>query len=46
MDKVRDKRWDEHNKMEAYSETYVSPTQIPGPMRLQTESQDAYRLRF
>jgi hypothetical protein len=30
MDKVLDKRRDEHNKMEAYSETDASPTQIPG----------------
>jgi hypothetical protein len=33
MVKVLDKRWDEHNKMEAYSETDASPTQIPGPVR-------------
>jgi hypothetical protein len=38
MDKVLDKRWDEHNKMEAYSETDVSQTQILGPVRLQIEA--------
>jgi hypothetical protein len=38
MDKVRDKRRDEHNKMEAYSEMDASPTRIPGPVCLQIES--------
>jgi hypothetical protein len=46
VDKVLDKRRDERNKMEAYSETDVSPTQIPGPVRLQIESQNAYELGF
>jgi hypothetical protein len=38
MDKVLDKRQDEHNKMETYSETDASPTQILGPVSLQIES--------
>jgi hypothetical protein len=46
VDKVLDKRQGEHNKMETYSETDASPTQIPGPVRLQIESQNAYGLRF
>jgi hypothetical protein len=29
VDRVLDKRRDEHNKMETYSETDASPTQIP-----------------
>jgi hypothetical protein len=39
---VLDKRRDEHNKMEAYSDTDVSPTRITGPVHLQIEAQDAY----
>jgi hypothetical protein len=46
VDKVLDKRRDEHNKMEAYSETGASPTWIPGPVRLQIESRDVYGVRF
>jgi hypothetical protein len=46
VDKVLDKRRDERNKMEAYSETDVSPTRIPGPVRFQIESQNAYELGF
>jgi hypothetical protein len=46
MDKVLDKRRDEHNKMETYSETDVSPSWIPGPMRLQIEVQSAYGFGF
>jgi hypothetical protein len=46
VDKVRDQRWDEHNTMEAYSETEASPTRIPGLVHLQIEAQDAYGLRF
>jgi hypothetical protein len=32
--------------MEAYSKMDASPTQIPGPVHLQIEAQDAYELRF
>jgi hypothetical protein len=46
VDKVLDKRRDKHNKMEAYLETDASPTPILGPVHLQIEAQDAYRLRF
>jgi hypothetical protein len=46
MEKVLDKRQDEHNKMEAYSEMGARPTRISGPVRLQIEAQDAYRDRF
>jgi hypothetical protein len=46
VDKVLEKRQDKHNKMEAYSEMGVSLTRISGPVRLQIESQDAYRVRF
>jgi hypothetical protein len=46
VDHVLDKRWDEHNKMEAYLKTDASPTQIPGLVRLQIEGQDAYGLGF
>jgi hypothetical protein len=46
VDKVLDKRRDEHNKMEVYSETDVSPIQIPGPVSLQIESQHAYGHQF
>jgi hypothetical protein len=41
VDKVWDKRQDEHNKMEAYSEMDVSPTRIPGPLRHKIEAQGA-----
>jgi hypothetical protein len=40
MDKVLDKRWDEHKKLEAYSKTDASHTQIPGPVCLQIEGQN------
>jgi hypothetical protein len=43
---VLDKRRDEHNKIEAYSEMDAGPTQIPGPVCLQIEAQDQYILRF
>jgi hypothetical protein len=46
VDKVRDQRRDEHIMMEAYSETEASPTQIPGPVHLQIEAQDAYGFKF
>jgi hypothetical protein len=46
VDKVLDKRWGEHNKMETYSETDASPTQIPGPVHLQIEIKNTYGLRF
>jgi hypothetical protein len=46
VDKVLDKRRDEHNKIESYSETDASPTQILGLVHLQIEAQDAYRLGF
>jgi hypothetical protein len=46
VDKVLDKRRDEHNKMEVYSETDASPIQIPGPVSLQIESQHAYGHQF
>jgi hypothetical protein len=46
VDKVLDKRWDEHNKMETYLETDASPAQIPGPVCLEIEAQDAYKLGF
>jgi hypothetical protein len=46
VDKVLDKRQDDHNKMETYSETDASPTQIPGPVHLPIKAQNAYRLRF
>jgi hypothetical protein len=42
MDKVLDKRRDEHNKMETYMEMDVSPTRIPGPVQLQIEAYNAY----
>jgi hypothetical protein len=44
LDKIRDAY--EDNKMEAYSETDVSPTWILGPMHLRIEAQDAYGLGF
>jgi hypothetical protein len=43
---VWDQRQDEHNMMEAYSETKMSPTRILGPMYLQIESHDTYGLGF
>jgi hypothetical protein len=46
MDKVWDQRRDEHNTLEAYSEMEASPTWILGPVHLQIEAQDTYRLRF
>jgi hypothetical protein len=46
VDKVLDKRQDENNKMETYSEKDASPTRIPGLVRLQIEAQDAYGLVF
>jgi hypothetical protein len=46
VDKVLDKRQDEHNKMETYSEMDVSPIWIPGLVHLQIEAQDAYGLIF
>jgi hypothetical protein len=46
VDKVLDNRRDEHNKMEAYSETDASPTRIPGLVCLQIEAWDAYGLGF
>jgi hypothetical protein len=46
VDKVLDTRRDDHNKMEAYSETGASPTQISGSMRLQIEAQNVYGIGF
>jgi hypothetical protein len=46
VDKVLDKRRDEHNKMEVYTETGASPTRIPRPVHLQIEAQDVSGLRF
>jgi hypothetical protein len=46
VDKVLDKRQDEHNKMETYSEMDASPTRIPGPVHLQIEAQGAYGIIF
>ena len=46
VDKVMDKRWDRHIKLEAYLDTNSSPTRIPGPVRLQIEAQVAYWLGF
>jgi hypothetical protein len=46
VDKVLDKRRDEHNKLEAYSDTDASPTRIPGPMCLQIEARNTYGLGF
>jgi hypothetical protein len=44
MDKVLKKRWDEHNKMETYSEMDASPSQIPEPVHIQIKAQNAYGL--
>jgi hypothetical protein len=46
VDMVQDQRRDGHNTMESYSETKASPTQILGPVHLQIEAQDTYRLGF
>jgi hypothetical protein len=46
VDKVLNKRQEEYNKLEAYSETDAGPTRILGPVRLQIEAQDVYGLGF
>jgi hypothetical protein len=46
VDRVTDKRRDEYNKIDTYSEMDVSPTRILGTVHLQIEAQNAYGLRF
>ena len=46
VNKVLDKRQDDHIKIEIFSDSDSSPTQTTGPLRLQIDSQDAYEVGF
>ena len=46
LNKVLDKRRDDHIKMEIFSNSDSSPTRTPEPLRVQIDVQNAYGVGF